>query len=169
MYKTINFFNSKSPLTEFQRLNNTYLIYWQNGFYFYRTSKKSLGAPEISWGFQVTVGYFDKTPNPPFKDGWLMRGYIGNLTAEGSLFILARKKELIKTFHGKYIYFEKNRMYDSRNKLAVSPKTLGCLMSRLCCGLSRRKTIFFHLTLTCCLAGSINFGKSCQPRTELAR
>ena len=55
-------------------------------------------------GPQVTVGYFDKTLEPPFKDGWLMTGDIGNLTPEGSLVILGRKKELIKTSYGKCIY-----------------------------------------------------------------
>jgi long-chain acyl-CoA synthetase len=55
-------------------------------------------------GPQVTVGYFDKTLESPFKDGWLMTGDIGNFTAEGSLVILGRKKELIKTSYGKCIY-----------------------------------------------------------------
>ncbi len=55
-------------------------------------------------GPQVTVGYFDKTLESPFKDGWLMTGDIGNLTPEGSLVILGRKKELIKTSYGKCIY-----------------------------------------------------------------
>jgi long-chain acyl-CoA synthetase len=55
-------------------------------------------------GPQVTVGYFDKNLDPPFKDGWLMTGDIGNLTLEGSLVILGRKKEVIKTSYGKCIY-----------------------------------------------------------------
>ncbi len=55
-------------------------------------------------GPQVTVGYFDKTLEPPFKDGWLMTGDIGEVTAEGSLVIFGRKKELIKTSYGKCIY-----------------------------------------------------------------
>ena len=55
-------------------------------------------------GPQVTAGYFDKSLSPPFKDGWLMTGDIGNLTPEGSLVILGRKKELIKTSYGKCIY-----------------------------------------------------------------
>ena len=55
-------------------------------------------------GPQVTAGYFDKTLDPPFKDGWLMTGDMGNLTPEGSLVILGRKKELIKTSYGKCIY-----------------------------------------------------------------
>jgi long-chain acyl-CoA synthetase len=55
-------------------------------------------------GPQVTAGYFDKTLESPFKDGWLMTGDIGNLTTEGSLVILGRKKELIKTSYGKCIY-----------------------------------------------------------------
>ena len=44
-------------------------------------------------GPQVTVGYFDKTLESPFKDGWLMTGDIGSLTPEGSLIILGRKKD----------------------------------------------------------------------------
>ena len=55
-------------------------------------------------GPQVTVGYFDKSLEPPFKDGWLMTGDIGRLTEEGSLVIFGRKKELIKTSYGKCIY-----------------------------------------------------------------
>lgn len=55
-------------------------------------------------GPQVTAGYFDKTLEAPVKDDWLMTGDIGNLTAEGSLIIVGRKKELIKTSYGKCIY-----------------------------------------------------------------
>jgi len=55
-------------------------------------------------GPQVTGGYFDKSLEPPFKDGWLMTGDIGKLTDEGSLVIFGRKKELIKTSYGKCIY-----------------------------------------------------------------
>ena len=55
-------------------------------------------------GPQVTAGYFDNNIPSPFKDGWLMTGDIGNLTPEGSLVILGRKKELIKTSYGKCIY-----------------------------------------------------------------
>ena len=55
-------------------------------------------------GPQVTVGYFDKSLEPPFKDGWLMTGDIGRLTDEGSLVIFGRKKEVIKTSYGKCIY-----------------------------------------------------------------
>ncbi len=55
-------------------------------------------------GPQVTVGYFDKSLEPPFKDGWLMTGDIGKITDEGSLVIFGRKKELIKTSYGKCIY-----------------------------------------------------------------
>jgi len=58
-------------------------------------------------GPQVTVGYFDKDLEPPFKDGWLMTGDIGKLTDEGSLVIFGRKKELIKTSYGKCIYLGK--------------------------------------------------------------
>ncbi len=43
-------------------------------------------------GPQVTVGYFDKSLEPPFKDGWLMTGDIGKLSDEGSLIIYGRKE-----------------------------------------------------------------------------
>jgi long-chain acyl-CoA synthetase len=55
-------------------------------------------------GPQVTMGYFDKSLEPPFKDGWLMTGDIGKLSDEESLIIYGRKKELIKTSYGKCIY-----------------------------------------------------------------
>lgn len=55
-------------------------------------------------GPQVTADYFDKSLEPPVKDGWLMTGDIGKLTDEGSLVIFGRKKELIKTSYGKCIY-----------------------------------------------------------------
>ena len=55
-------------------------------------------------GPQVTEGYFDKSLEPPFKNGWLMTGDIGKLTAEGSLVIFGRKKELIKTSYGKCVF-----------------------------------------------------------------
>ena len=58
-------------------------------------------------GPQVAVGYFDKALEFPLKDGWLMTGDIGSLTSEGSLVILGRKKELIKTSYGKCIYTAK--------------------------------------------------------------
>ena len=55
-------------------------------------------------GPQVTAGYFDKSLEQPFKDGWLMTGDTGQFTPEGSLVIFGRKKELIKTSYGKCIY-----------------------------------------------------------------
>jgi long-chain acyl-CoA synthetase len=55
-------------------------------------------------GPQVTAGYFDKSLDPPFRDGWLMTGDLGKITEEGSLVIFGRKKELLKTSYGKCIY-----------------------------------------------------------------
>jgi long-chain acyl-CoA synthetase len=55
-------------------------------------------------GPQVTAGYFDKSLQAPFRDGWLMTGDTGEITSEGSLVIYGRKKELIKTSYGKCIY-----------------------------------------------------------------
>ncbi len=58
-------------------------------------------------GPQVTVGYFDESMASPLKDGWLLTGDTGKLTAEGSLIIYGRKKEILKTSYGKCIYSEK--------------------------------------------------------------
>ncbi len=55
-------------------------------------------------GPQVTVGYYDKSLEPPVKDGWLMTGDLGRVTEEGSLVLFGRKKELLKTSYGKCIY-----------------------------------------------------------------
>ncbi len=55
-------------------------------------------------GPQVTAGYFDKSIEQPFRDGYLMTGDTGKFTPEGSLIIFGRKKELIKTSYGKCIY-----------------------------------------------------------------
>jgi long-chain acyl-CoA synthetase len=58
-------------------------------------------------GPQVTIGYFDSSLESPIEDGWLRTGDIGKFTTEGSLIILGRKKELIKTSYGKCIYPDK--------------------------------------------------------------
>jgi long-chain acyl-CoA synthetase len=55
-------------------------------------------------GPQVTAGYFNEGDVTPFRDGWLATGDLGQLTDEGSLVIVGRKKELIKTAYGKYIH-----------------------------------------------------------------
>jgi long-chain acyl-CoA synthetase len=54
-------------------------------------------------GPQVTAGYFNEGDATPFRDGWLATGDLGRMTKEGSLVILGRKKELIKTAYGKYV------------------------------------------------------------------
>ncbi len=53
-------------------------------------------------GPQVTRGYFGDVEQP-FIDGYLRTGDIGHLTAEGSLVLEGRKKELIKTAYGKFV------------------------------------------------------------------
>ncbi len=53
-------------------------------------------------GPQVTCGYFGDGEQP-FRDGFLRTGDIGRLTAEGSLVLDGRKKELIKTAYGKFV------------------------------------------------------------------
>jgi len=54
-------------------------------------------------GPQVTAGYFDEGEATPFRDGWLATGDLGQMTEDGSLVILGRKKELIKTAYAKYV------------------------------------------------------------------
>lgn len=55
-------------------------------------------------GPQVTLGYLDSEIESPVKDGWLYTGDLGNVTSEGRLEILGRKKELIVTSYGKNIH-----------------------------------------------------------------
>jgi long-chain acyl-CoA synthetase len=55
-------------------------------------------------GPQVTAGYFNEGDVTPFRDGWLATGDLGQLTDAGSLVIVGRKKELIKTAYGKYVH-----------------------------------------------------------------
>jgi long-chain acyl-CoA synthetase len=53
-------------------------------------------------GPQVTAGYY--RGEAACVDGWLLTGDLGELTGDGRLVILGRKKELIKTSYGKYIH-----------------------------------------------------------------
>jgi long-chain acyl-CoA synthetase len=53
-------------------------------------------------GPQVTSGYFGDGEQP-FRDGFLRTGDTGRLTAEGSLVLEGRKRELIKTAYGKFV------------------------------------------------------------------
>jgi len=55
-------------------------------------------------GPQVTAGYYGEQPDTLFCDGWLLTGDLGYLTAEGSLVIQGRAKELLKTSYGKYVH-----------------------------------------------------------------
>jgi long-chain acyl-CoA synthetase len=55
-------------------------------------------------GPQVTAGYFGAKVELPLQSGWLHTGDLGQLTAEGRLVILGRKKDLIKTAYGKYVH-----------------------------------------------------------------
>ncbi|MBI0583794.1 MAG: AMP-binding protein [Methanomassiliicoccus sp.] len=59
------------------------------------------GGEVLVRGPQVTCGYFDG--ERPFTDGMLRTGDLGHLTAEGSLVLDGRKKELIKTAYGKFV------------------------------------------------------------------
>jgi long-chain acyl-CoA synthetase len=54
-------------------------------------------------GPQVTPGYFEPGLEPPVRDGWLLTGDLGGLTADGRLVIAGRKKELIATSYGKKV------------------------------------------------------------------
>jgi long-chain acyl-CoA synthetase len=55
-------------------------------------------------GPQVTAGYFGQNVEQPIQAGWLHTGDLGQLTAEGRLVILGRKKDLVKTAYGKYVH-----------------------------------------------------------------
>jgi long-chain acyl-CoA synthetase len=55
-------------------------------------------------GPQVTAGYYGEQPDTLFRDGWLLTGDLGHLTAEGSLVIYGRAKELLKTSYGKFVH-----------------------------------------------------------------
>ncbi|HUY99840.1 MAG TPA: SDR family oxidoreductase [Thermomicrobiaceae bacterium] len=54
-------------------------------------------------GPQVTSGYSDPDLASPLCDGWLLTGDLGHLTADGSLAIDGRKKDLLATSYGKKI------------------------------------------------------------------
>ncbi|TCN87107.1 AMP-dependent synthetase/ligase [Shewanella fodinae] len=56
-------------------------------------------------GDTVMRGYFNRPQDTAevFEDGWLKTGDVGQLDANGNLFITDRLKELMKTSNGKYI------------------------------------------------------------------
>jgi len=57
-------------------------------------------------GPQVMRGYLNQEEVQPFKNGWLSTGDVGEITPEGYLKILGRKKNLIITSYGKKIPIE---------------------------------------------------------------
>jgi long-chain acyl-CoA synthetase len=54
-------------------------------------------------GPQVMRGYLNRKNELPFEDGWLTTGDIGEITTQGHLKILGRKKNIIVTSYGKKI------------------------------------------------------------------
>jgi long-chain acyl-CoA synthetase len=58
-------------------------------------------------GPQVMRGYLNREDVQPFKNGWLCTGDLGEITPEGYLKILGRKKNLIISSYGKKIPIER--------------------------------------------------------------
>ena len=58
-------------------------------------------------GPQVMQGYLNRGSLQPFRDGWFVTGDIGELTKEGRLRILGRKKNVVVTSYGKKVPVER--------------------------------------------------------------
>ena len=58
-------------------------------------------------GPQVMRGYLNREGVSPFRDGWFATGDMGEVTSEGHLKILGRKKNIIVTSYGKKIPVER--------------------------------------------------------------
>jgi long-chain acyl-CoA synthetase len=54
-------------------------------------------------GPQVMAGYLGTGVEQPFRDGWLLTGDLGSVTADGHVVVSGRKKELIATAYGKKV------------------------------------------------------------------
>ncbi|MGD6808836.1 MAG: SDR family oxidoreductase [Candidatus Bathyarchaeia archaeon] len=90
---TINRLGANNPDTVGQPLQNTQL--------------KIAGDGEILVkGSQVMRGYLHSAVGQVFRDGWFPTGDVGEVTVQGSLKILGRKKNIIVTSYGKKVPVE---------------------------------------------------------------
>jgi len=101
----------------------------------YKTSNNPPQGEVWIRGPNVSTGYFkmpEKTAED-FKDGWFHTGDVGEWKKDGSLRIIDRVKNLVKTPHGEYIALEKlesiykNSKYVSACCVCVDPDRLGII------------------------------------------
>ncbi|GMM51809.1 long-chain fatty acid-CoA ligase [Starmerella bacillaris] len=73
-------------------------------------------------GPAVSAGYYNnqKETDESYKDGWFITGDIGELTYDGKLKIIDRKKNLVKTLNGEYIAVERLEALYRSNKYVAN-------------------------------------------------
>mmetsp|Transcript_5450 Transcript_5450/g.8048 ORF Transcript_5450/g.8048 Transcript_5450/m.8048 type:complete len:712 (+) Transcript_5450:57-2192(+) len=89
-------------------------------------SKNNQGEIAIR-GANITKGYYkapDKTAEV-FIDGWFYTGDIGQWNEDGTLSIIDRKKNLVKTTNGEYVALEKLEMVYGNSEF-VAPNGICC-------------------------------------------